>query len=137
MLFILFVSEYLFGEFLFSTLDGQYNGIDLNVIYYLAISLLDAAVCSYAVRQESFRYKVYACVSFALCFFHIYGLYIYWYNLEYQFYEAVLMYALALKLIIAVTPDGTHRDSRLYNAVSSLACRCYAAYLSRFYRQNV
>jgi len=137
MLFLIFVSEYLFGEILFTTLDGQYNGIDLNVVYYLSISILDAVVCSYTIKQDGIRYKVYAVVSIALCFFHIYGLYVYWYAIDYNFYQTILMYALVFKFIISVAPDGTNRDNFLSYIGNDLVYRCYAAYISRFYRQDV
>lgn len=131
MLLLVFITEYLAGEAAYELFDGYYGYVDLNVIYYIVVSLIDAAICRYVLGTDNKTYFYYAIISLCLVFIHIIGLFVYLSGVNPAFYNAVILIAFMAKLILAVTPNGHDSQHSLYNIWRSLVYRCYYAFASR------
>lgn len=134
MLLLVLVMEYLAGEAAFEFLSGEYGHVDLNAIYYIVVSLIDAFVCSYVISTNSNRHFIYGIISISLVFVHIFiGLITYAFNLNPILYESIILVAFVLKLMVAVIPDGDNSHDSVWIFWRSLVYRCYVACATRVY----
>jgi len=131
MLLLILIAEYISGEVFFELLDGYYGYVDLNIVYYITVSCIDAFVCSIVIKVNNKSYLLYAIISLILAFIHIYGLYVYSSRLEAAIYGNLIIAGFVIKLMIAVVPNGDNSIHSIRTAISSMVHRCYYACATR------